>query len=200
MKREGLGSSNLIHSRSEDLECNPLWLNNNFRILDSCVVLGGTLQQCLVGTELATSQLESQSLTTAPRVPVLDLNFQLHQLTIWRELYSIASYVILTYRGIVGPEIHDFQLDDQLTVFGFHGFPTVRSQIRFPSGSFSAHCWRVPTHNKTAIQCSSPFSAFKFTDKWWISNWKFQPNPLLLTKCQNNPVNVYKFISFLALN
>ena len=35
-----------------------------------------------MGTEPATSQLESQSLTAAPRVPVLSLNFQLHQLTL----------------------------------------------------------------------------------------------------------------------
>ena len=62
---------------------------------------------CLVGTEPATSQLESQYLTAAPRVPVLDMEFQLHQLTLHTE-------------DMVGPEIHDFPLDDQLTVDFMH--------------------------------------------------------------------------------
>ena len=53
-------------------------------------------------------------------MPFLNWNFQLHQLTIYQELSSIASYVILTYREMVGPEIHNFPLDDQLTVDFIH--------------------------------------------------------------------------------
>ena len=42
---------------------------------------------------------------------------------------------------------------------------------------------RSSKQSETALQCFSQFSAFDFTDWWWISNWKFQQNLQLLTKC-----------------
>ena len=50
--------------------------------------------------------LETKSLTTEPCVSVLDLEYQFHQLTLRCELSSVVSYVLLTYRGMFGPEIH----------------------------------------------------------------------------------------------
>ena len=93
--------------------------------LDSCFVLFGTVQQCAptepggnrtrdltvrkpVSNRCATSARSRLEFSTSPINDIL------------RELSSIVLYVILTYRGHGWPEIHDFPLDDQLTVDFIH--------------------------------------------------------------------------------
>ena len=56
-------------------------------------ILSSAHQRSLVETEPATSQLESKSLIAAPRLPILHLEFQLYQSTIWCELSAIFLYV-----------------------------------------------------------------------------------------------------------
>ena len=93
--------------------------------LDSCFVLFGTLQQCTstepggsrthdltvrkpVSNHCATSARSQLELSTSPINDIL------------RELSSIASYVILTYRGMVGLKYYNFPFDDQITVDFMH--------------------------------------------------------------------------------
>ena len=93
--------------------------------LDSCFVLFGTLQQCAptepggnrtrdltvrkpVSNRCAASARSRLEFSTSPINDVL------------REVSSIVLYIILTYRGMVGPKIHDFPLDDQFTVDFIH--------------------------------------------------------------------------------
>ena len=83
--------------------------------MNSYFVLFGTLQQC---APMEPGGNRTRNLTVQIRCTT-DARFRLEFSTspindILRELSSIASYVIRTYRGMVGSEIHDFPLDDQL--------------------------------------------------------------------------------------
>ena len=105
--------------------------------LDSCFVLFGTLQQCVltrpggnrncnltvrnqVSNHRATNARSRLEFSTSPINDIL------------RELSSIVLYVILAYRKMVGPKIHHLPLDDKPTV--------------------AIYCYK---QNKTAVQCSS---------------------------------------------
>ena len=108
--------------------------------MDNYFVLFGSLLQCPPtepgGNQTRNLSLETKSLTAASWVPVLDIEFQLHQLKMQRELLSIVSYVILTYSGKFGTEIHNVS------------FAMLKSSKQ----------------NETAVQCSGQFAAVNFTD------------------------------------
>ena len=66
---------------------------------------------------------------------------------------------------MVGPEIHDFSLDDQLTVDFIHPMSWLLKYFEVAGfGSYQTPLVRTAKQNKTAIQYSSQFSAFNFND------------------------------------
>ena len=90
---------------------------------------------------------------------------------------------------MVGPEIHDSPLDDQITVDFIHQiswllkyFVTVKSRARFPPGSVGAHCWRVP--NRTKQLCSAPAS-FRLPTLLIIDEFLIENSHKILNYLQN---------------
>ena len=159
--------------------------------LDSCFVLFGTLRQCAPTQpggnrirDLTVRKPVSNCCVTSARSR---LEFSTSPII---DTARIILHCLVCYfhtEDIVGHEIHDFPLDDQLTVDFIHpmswllkyfvssrefGFLTVRSRVQFPPGSIGAHCWKVPNITKQLSSAPAIFrlSTLLINDEFLIEN------------------------------